>query len=394
MRIGFDVAQTCRERTGCAWYADSLARAMVEVAPANNYILYHQFGRLINGETRKGSYIEHPSVSMPFWRRNAARAREIWGRIDSGGSLAGNPEIVQSNSFQVVKTGGAKLVFVVYDVSFWACPEFTTEVNRLACQRGVLSALTQADGLIFISESTKNEFRTAVPGWLERSNKPIATIPLASRLLPGTGNKPGQKFWLAVGSLEPRKNYDALFSALDVYWRRSKRPSQVWMVGPAGWKNDRLKKRARELENNGRIRVLGQVDDNNLAALYQQALALIFPSWYEGFGLPVLEAMQCGCPVICSNRTSLSEIGNDAVCYIDPESPESICEAMLALEGDSDLRHQYRDAGMRRASQFSWRRNAMATLEFYRQVLESQPVQAAMGSTYRELVRREQFLAI
>jgi glycosyltransferase involved in cell wall biosynthesis len=370
MKIGFDVAQTCQERAGCAWYADSLARAMVAVAPENEYTLYHQFGRLINAETNTGTYIEHPSVHMPFWRVNADISRKIWQRIGISESLPGNPEVIQSNSFQVIETAGAKLVFVVYDVSFWVCPEFTTEVNRLYCQQGVLDALRQADGLLFISESAKNEFETFLPGWLKRNNKPAVAIPLASRLQPRNGQKQEEPFWLAVGSLEPRKNYSALFSAIDMYWRRSKQPSPVCIVALTGWKNDELKRKASELEARGRIRILGHVDEERLGSLYQEALALVFPSWYEGFGLPVLEAMQCGCPVVCSDRTSLSEIGGDAVWYIDPENPESICDAMLALEEDAALRHKYRQAGLHRASQFSWRRTAIATLEFYRKVLD------------------------
>ena len=370
MKIGFDVAQTCQERAGCAWYADSLARAMVAVAPENEYTLYHQFGRLINAETNTGTYIEHPSVHMPFWRVNADISRKIWQRIGISESLPGNPEVIQSNSFQVIETAGAKLVFVVYDVSFWVCPEFTTEVNRLYCQQGVLDALRQADGLLFISESAKNEFETFLPGWLKRNNKPAVAIHLASRLQPRNGQKQEEPFWLAVGSLEPRKNYSALFSAIDMYWRRSKQPSPVCIVALTGWKNDELKRKASELEARGRIRILGHVDEERLGSLYQQALALVFPSWYEGFGLPVLEAMQCGCPVVCSDRTSLSEIGGDAVWYIDPENPESICDAMLALEEDTALPHKYRQAGLHRASQFSWRRTAIATLEFYRKVLD------------------------
>src|ERR1700745_2515981 len=98
MKIGFDVTQTCQERAGCAWYADSLVRAMVSVAPENEYILYHQFGRLINAETSTGTYIEHPSVSMPFWRVKADISRQMWQRTGVNENLPGNPEIIQSNS--------------------------------------------------------------------------------------------------------------------------------------------------------------------------------------------------------------------------------------------------------------------------------------------------------
>src|SRR5205085_663756 len=258
-------------------------------------LVYHQFGNWINGETAKGTSIKHPSVRMPFWGMKPDTARQMWRQIGISEPLPGNPQIVQSNSFQAIETGEAKLVFVVYDVSFW----------------------------------------------------------------------------VAVGSLEPRKNYGTLFSAIDLYWQCSKQPAPLWLVSSAGWKNDELKQAARNLEAKGRVRVLGCVDEETLSSLYQEALGLIFPSWYEGFGLPVLEAMQCGCPVICSDRTSLPEAGGDAVLYVDPASPESICEAMLTMEEDPARRNAYREAGYRRAKQFSWNRTALATLEFYRQVLES-----------------------
>jgi glycosyltransferase involved in cell wall biosynthesis len=373
VRIGFDVAQTCGQRAGCAWYADSLARAMVKLAPENEYFLYHQFGRWINDDTAPGTFVEHPSVRMPFWGVDAEKSRRAWEQSGPEAALPGEPEIVQSNSFQVIPTLGAKLVFVIYDISFWIYPEFTTEANRLNCQYGVLEAVKVADGLIFISESGRNEFESLFPGLLERRGKHCAAIPLASRIASaGESGKPAEAFWLAIGSMEPRKNYDAIFSAIDLYWSRSKNPSPVWIAAAAaGWKNEEMKMRARNLEAKGRIRILGYVDEDRLAALYRDSLGLVFPSWYEGFGLPVLEAMQCGCPVICSNRTSLPEIGGDVPLYIDPSKPEEICEAMIRLENDASLRARLQKAGKRRALQFSWQQTARATLNFYKKVLES-----------------------
>lgn len=370
MRIGFDVAQTCSERAGCAWYADSLIRSMVAVAPQNEYILYHQFGNWINEQTGAGSVINHPSVNMPFLNVDAETARQVWAETSSGKSLIGDPDIVQSNSFQVIHTGKAKLVFVVYDVSFWIHPEFTTEGNRLNCQAGVLKALERADAFLFISESGMREFETILPGWLSRRHKPAAAIPLASRIQSSGENNGGDKFWLAVGSMEPRKNYMALFSAIDLYWLRSKNPLPTLVVAPKGWRNDELKQRAAELEGSGRIRLLGYVKEERLAVLYKEAVGLVFPSWYEGFGLPVLEAMQSGCAVICSDRASLPEVGGDAVMYIDPAHPASICEAMLCLEENPGIGERLREKGRVRAQLFNWARTAQATLQFYQRVLE------------------------
>ncbi|PZR76848.1 MAG: hypothetical protein DLM73_01440 [Chthoniobacterales bacterium] len=370
MRIGFDVAQTCAERAGCAWYADSLAHALVEVAPENEYFLYHQFGRWINDDTRLGTFVEHPSVQMPFWGIGPERARALWSRSGTAERLPGDPQIVQSNSFQVIPTAGAKLVFVIYDTSFWSYPEFTTEANRLNCQYGVLEALERADGFLFISESGRTEFENLFPGWLERNRKPSAAIPLASRIETQRPPETTERFWLAVGSMEPRKNYEAIFSALDRYWLESKNPSPLWIAAAAGWKNEAIRNRAIDLEAKGRVCILGYVDEERLATLYHQAIGVVFPSWYEGFGLPVIEAMQNGCPVICSDRTSLPEVGGDVPLYIDPSQPESICDAMLLLEQDPVRRQQCREAGRRRAKEFSWDRTAAATLDFYRRILD------------------------
>jgi len=372
MKIGFDVAQTCGARAGCGWYADSLIRAMTAVAPEHRYFLYHRFGSWLGTDPATGTRLSGACASMPFAEQAEKEARAVWKALAEGrGTLPGEPDIVQSNSFQAPLVGKAKLVVVVYDVSFWAHPEFTTEGNRLVCQRGVLDALKRADGFLFISQSSLHEFERFLPGWLERNRKPAAAIPLASRIEVGTQGEEttADPYWLAVGSLEPRKNYENLLLALERYWQRSARRIPLHLAGGDGWRNERLLARLAQMERAGMVRRLGYVPDEKLGALYQAARGLVFPSWYEGFGLPVLEAMQCGCPVISSARTSLPEIGGDAVSYVAPEDPESICQAMLRLEGDPAWRRHLVTAGRERALRFSWEETARLTLEFYRKVL-------------------------
>ena len=371
MKIGFDVAQTCGLRAGCACYADSLIRAMVAVAPEHQYNLYHRFGGWLDTDPSRGTQIDAPCVNRPFAGMSEKTARLLWKDLAKGkGELPGNPQIVQSNAFQAPLVGNAKLVVVVHDVSFWAHPEFTTEGTRLGCQSGVCDALRRADGFIFVSQSSMDEFERFLPGWLERNQKPAIAIPLASRLnAEEGGEKAESSYWLALGSLEPRKNYETLLAAMELYWQRSSRRIPLHMGGGDGWRNERLLSRVAQLGKAGMVRRLGYVPDQELPRLYNAAMALVFPSWYEGFGLPVLEAMQCGCPVISSNRTSLPEIGGSAVSYIEPESPESICNAMLRMETEPDHRSQLVAAGRERASMFSWENTARSTLEFYRKIL-------------------------
>ena len=160
LRIGFDVAQTCQERAGCGWYADSLAHALVAAEPGNAYFFYHHFGRWVNPDTGKGTFIDAPGVQNPLRDLGAGEAATFWREVQTGARPApGEPDIVHANSYQAPPVGRARLVFTVYDVTFWTHPEFTTDGNRLHCQQGVFEALARADGFLFISESSRREFK-------------------------------------------------------------------------------------------------------------------------------------------------------------------------------------------------------------------------------------------
>ena len=375
LRIGFDVAQTCQERAGCGWYADSLARALAAAGPENEYFLYHHFGQWFNESTAHGTHIDAPRVHEPLAGMAPPEAAALWEQISAGAKpLPGEPDIVHANSYQAPVVGAARQVFTVYDVSYWMHPEFTTEDNRLICQSGVLAALKRADGFLFISDSSRREFERILPGWLERNGKPWAVTLLGSREPPAPPDAPARRarddsFWLAVGTLEPRKNYETLLDAIDLYWQRSSQPVPLHIAGGGGWKSDVLKQHLTRLEAQGRVKRLGYVPDADLLRLYAGARALVYPSWHEGFGLPVLEAMGQGAPVICSDRASLPEVGGDAALYIDPASAQAICDAMLALDADPVRRGHLAEASRKQAARFSWEKTARATLEFYRRVL-------------------------
>ena len=374
MNIGFDVAQTCVERAGCGWYADSLVRALAQVAPGNDYQLYHHFGGWLNEHPEAGTHLDAPHVHEPLGRLGIAEAAEFWRQVGAGErSLPGDPDIVHANCYQAPAVGRARLVFTVYDVSFWTHPEFTTDGNRLLCQAGVFTALERADGFLFISENSHREFKRHLPGWLERHGKPWIVTPLSSREQPvAAGAKQDDSrdaYWLAVGTLEPRKNYETLLDALDLYWARSTCPRPLRIAGGGGWKSDSLKQHLAILEAAGRVQRLGYVPDDELARLYASAFGLVFPSWHEGFGLPVLEALGHGTPVICSDRASLPEVAGDAAVYVDPASAEAICQAMLDLEADPERRAALAEAGRRQAARFSWEKTARETLDFYERVL-------------------------
>ena len=173
-----------------------------------------------------------------------------------------------------------------------------------------------------------------------------------------------KEFLLFVGTLEPRKNLSLLVKALPV----CEHDVPIVLAGWDGWGDDAWLKAAETQGLRNRIFTTGYVDEETLACLYSSALALVFPSLYEGFGLPVLEAMACGCPVICSNAASLPEVAGEAALLIDPFRVEDLAAAVDKVVGDPALREDLIRKGLLRSAQFSWERTAKQTLAVFRAV--------------------------
>jgi glycosyltransferase involved in cell wall biosynthesis len=367
LKIGFDVAQTCHDRAGCGWLADLLVKEMVKLAPQHQFYLYHQFGNWINQETRKGTHLENSNVSEPFCILSPDEAWRIWRAVEDGSeSLPGEPNIVHANCFQAPRVGSAKLVYTIYDASFWVCPEFTTEENRLVCQRGVLDAIGHAAAFIFISKSSLNEFERVFPGLLEEKGIKYAVALLASRFEPATHARktvPAGN-WLAVGSLEPRKNYEMVLNAFERYFEQSAVKRRLTIVGGRGWKSENLHARIRDLERRGLVTYEGYVEDLRLRELYSSAFGLVFPSHYEGFGLPIVEAMSQACPVITRKNSSLPEAGGTAANYCANDERE-IADAMLRLERDDSYYLTTSRASWEHARSLSWSAAADKVLKLY-----------------------------
>lgn len=173
------------------------------------------------------------------------------------------------------------------------------------------------------------------------------------------------EFLLFVGSLEPRKNLPLLIQAIQ---RCNIRVSLI-LVGWEGWGDKSWMQTIRESGLGERIILAGYVDDETLACLYSGATAFVYPSLYEGFGLPILEAMACGCPVICSNIASMPEVAGDAAIQIDPTNPDELTRAIEGVIADDTLRHWMIHNGFLRAEQFTWCKTAENTLEMFKKVV-------------------------
>jgi glycosyltransferase involved in cell wall biosynthesis len=171
-------------------------------------------------------------------------------------------------------------------------------------------------------------------------------------------------FVLYVGTIEPRKNLTRLVTAFAQIHRQYP-DLELILVGQLGWQYGSLLKAIEDLQLGSAVRRAGYVPDADLPALYNLARLLAFPSLYEGFGLPVIEAMACGTPVLTSNGSSLAEIAAGASCLIDPLDVNAITSGLLRLITDDDVHDRLRAAGLARAAQFSWQRAAAETVRVY-----------------------------
>ena len=268
-------------------------------------------------------------------------------------------------------------VITVHDLIPLRFPALTPWRYRTAFGLLLRRAVRVADRIIAVSESTRRDL-------IELLHTPAERITVVPEAADGRFHPPEdqeglahvrlryalpRRFLLFVGLLEPKKNIRGLLQAVACLRQAGRWPADLRLVvvGDQGWSMGGLPQQVGALGLEGIVRFLGYVPDSDLPLLYGAAEAFIFPSLYEGFGLPLLEAMACGTPVVASTRGSLPEVAGDAAVLVEPDPPEALAEGIYRVITDSALREEYRHRGLQRARAFSWRRTAEATLAVYRQ---------------------------
>ena len=262
-----------------------------------------------------------------------------------------------------------KKVVTVHDLIFIEDPKLFPFVTREYWKRAVKKSIRLADSVIVPSRYTKSQVKLFFGK--EKADKcqvvPHGVDPVFFREC--NGHFPGDYF-LCVGTVEPRKNLKNIIRAFDTYVRKKKdRKTELIWVGKMGWENNSAFEQIKARGLSKRIRFLHQVDDKELAGLYRGAIALVFPSLSEGFGLPVLEAMASGCPIIHSERGAIKEIAGECQVAVDPMMPDRIAEGMIRVTEDVGLRERMISAGRKRARRYTWKKAARATVEVYRELV-------------------------
>jgi len=269
------------------------------------------------------------------------------------------------------------VVATIHDLAFEHLPETFNRRSWMQLRLTVRRTARRAARIITLSEYSRQDIGKTY----QIAPEQIVVTPAAAHphFAPVTGETEliniRQKYGidsdyiLSLGSLQPRKNLGRLieaYSSLRSLRVRSKLPKLV-IAGKRGWLEREIFRAADRSKFGKDILFVGYVPEPDLPALFSGALTFVYPSYFEGFGLPVLEAMQCGTPVIAGNRTSIPEIAGDAALLFDPFNTEAVREALARVIDDAELRTSLRQRGLNRANEFNWTRTAELTLQTYRQ---------------------------
>lgn len=281
-----------------------------------------------------------------WWLRGVRRA------LDQTGA-----QIFHGTNFEVPYLGSIPAILTIHDLSPWRDPKWHGGADRVRRRTPWLIRFHRARMILTVSEAVKRE----IIGHFEVPGENVRAIPLAASQLfqPVADSSPHNKpYFLFTGTLEPRKNLAPLIEA----WRETRDEAHADLLIAGRTRADFTPPPAAE-----GMHYLGEVTDEQLPALYSNALAFVYPTLYEGFGLPVLEAMQCGCAVIASKDPAVTEVSGDAAIHADTR--REIADALRAVASNPDLRNELRDKGLARARHFSWDNTARQTRALYKEVL-------------------------
>ncbi|NLE43415.1 MAG: glycosyltransferase family 4 protein [Chloroflexi bacterium] len=313
--------------------------------------------------TRRSKFSTHTAIRRVIWEQTILP----WILRDLQASLVHGPVFVAP------VLSGCPSVVTIHDLSYIRLPGLFRRGNRLYLRLLARLSAQRARRVIAVSSFTARE-TTALLGVPPERIEVIyhgvrpEFAPLPGDQVQGYREHRGlpERFVLSLGTLEPRKNTLRLVEAF-AQVRRDDTPLVI--AGGRGWLYDELFARIEDLSIADSVHILGFVPQEELPLLYNAATVMAYPSLYEGFGLPILEAQACGTPVVCSNTSSLPEAAGDAAVFVDPRDVDSLAAGLDRLLQDQTLRDELRSLGLRHASQFDWYATARNTARLYRSVL-------------------------
>jgi glycosyltransferase involved in cell wall biosynthesis/GT2 family glycosyltransferase len=371
LKIGIDISLTIGEKAGIGHYTANLVDALARIDKKNQYMLYPFFYFIYHPDFKSASVPHQKNFHIRYNKLPKRIIDRLWHSSIPKKWMLGYVDVLHSTTFCSPLDHYGKLIVTIYDISFLTFPECHLEANRQHCLASTLDAIMYADKIITISNHGKEEL---IKYFNVDPDKVGVTHLAAKDIFTPRGQEEQDRvlvkyhiprnFIFFVGSSEPRKNIVTLIRAYVNLPESIQNNYPLIIAGGKGWLNSDVDALIASQPSNHIFR-LGYVSEQDLPALYSAAMVFVYPSLYEGFGLPILEAMSCGTPVITSNTSSMPEIGGDAALYINPTDVQQLTTLLLEVISDDDLRKELSWKGIERAKEFSWEKTARETLKIY-----------------------------
>jgi len=372
MAIYIDVSSAVHAKAGIGRYAGSLAQALIAREPDRFALFYNRTGGSLPPEGLESIPARTIRAGYKPWRM------AVWmGQLAGIGfdSLIPGAELFHATEHLLPPLRGVPTVLTIHDMIFTLFPEHQKRLNYWYLNATMPLYCRRADAIVTVSESSKRDivahyglnpervtviYEAAAPEFVPAAPEALDEVRRRYSL--------PERYMIHVGTIEPRKNLTRLVEALQRL-HKSGLAIPLVVVGGKGWLYDDFFQRLEQSDVRDAVHFPGYVPSADLPAIYSAASVAAVPSVYEGFGLPVLEAMACGTPVVSSDASSLPELGGEAARYFDPYDVEAMSEAIGEVWSDELLQREMREKGLVQAARFSWERAAEETWAVYESIL-------------------------
>jgi len=353
-RLLIDSIALLSPHTGIGRYTYEIAKKIQSKDVTFFYGYYSQ--ELLKSSTKKSNINRLHSfiVKYPLFKRVARKIINIGSQLFKPSfDIYWQPNFIPNSGIKA-----KKIITTVHDFSFILHRDFHPKERIEYFENNFFQNIYRSDFIITGSEFSKREILERLD--FDKSKIKVIYHGINHNIFKVKNSnidiKLPSKFIFSVGSIEPRKNLLGLLKAYNSLDSSIKNEYKLLLAGFKGWENNEIIELINQNRDN--IEYLGFISDDELATVYNRASLFIFPSFYEGFGLPILEAMACGTPVISSNSSSMPEVGGDAIIYCNPHSVDDIRDKIKMVLGDKALQEKLISKGLERAKEFSWEKSA------------------------------------
>lgn len=362
MIVGVDGSRAfINQKTGTENYAYQILTHLAKIDTDNNYLVYIRPGQKIPKQLWPSNF-KFKILNFKFmWTQAGLALQTFKDNLDV--------LFIPSHTLPLIRRPNLKTVITVHDLGAEYLPQTHQLKQRIYLKLMTNYQLQSATHIIAVSHSTKNDLVKLVglpkdkisviyEGYNDKLFKPIPYDTLNTILK--YYNLEPKTYHLFLGTIQPRKNLERLIRA---YAKFLKDPTFLVLVGSKGWLSDEIYQLPKKVGIEGHVKFLGYVPDEHLPALYSGAIAFLYPSLFEGFGLPILEAMACGCPVLTSNTSSCPEVAGKAALFVNPQSITNIASNIQQLSTNKQLQTSCTRLGFQQVKKFSWQKAAEETLK-------------------------------